>query len=292
MLELSKSWELVVNKITEWLDLLFYNLPNAILAIIIMAISFWISSRLRPSIRKIIDRLVPEVALQQFLTRSVGMLIVLIGFLLAISVLNLDGLLKSLLAGAGVAGLAVGLALQGILSNTFSGIVLAVKNVINIGDWVVSNGYEGTVEQITMRNTILREADNNFVIIPNKMILDQPFKNYGLTKQVRVLLNCGVSYNEDLEHVKQIALAAICHHFKNVNEKDMEFYYRSFGDSSIDFQLRFWVNATESLSILEAQSKAIMVIKSAFDEAGISIPFPMRTLEWARGHEFPRPDNV
>jgi small conductance mechanosensitive channel len=209
----------------------------------------------------------------------VSLVVITLGFLLALGVLNLDTVLKSILAGAGVAGLAIGLALQGTLSNTFSGVLLAIKEVINIGDWVESNGFAGKVEKIELRNTWIREADNNIVVIPNKDVLEKPFKNYGLTSRIRVILHCGVGYSEDLERVRRIAKEAVVQRFPQDDDNEVEFYYEEFGASSINFLLRFWVDATEKLTILEARSEGIITVKKAFDDNNINIPFPIRTLE-------------
>jgi len=201
-----------------------------------------------------------------------------LGLILALSILNLDGTLKSLLAGAGVAGLAVSLALQGTLSNTFSGLFIAIKDELNKGDYVQTNGYSGKIVDIDLRNTKIKESDNNIVVIPNRLIMDNPFKNYGLTNRIRVSISCGVGYESDLEMVKDISIKAIEELFPPKSNEKIEFFYTEFGGSSIDFKLRFWVDATENRIILNAKSDAIMKIKSLFDEHNVNIPYPIRTL--------------
>jgi small conductance mechanosensitive channel len=182
------------------------------------------------------------------------------------------------LAGAGVAGLAVSLALQGTLSNTFSGLFIAIKDEINKGDYVQTNGYAGKVVDIDLRNTKIKESDNNIVVIPNRLIMENPFKNYGLTNRIRVSINCGVGYESDLEQVKDLTINAIEEIFPPKSNEKIEFFYTEFGGSSIDFKLRFWVDATENRIILNAKSDAIMKIKSLYDKHNINIPFPIRTL--------------
>jgi small conductance mechanosensitive channel len=186
-------------------------------------------------------------------------------------------MISSILAGAGVAGLAVGLALQGTLSNTFSGIFLSVKEILNVGDYIETNGYAGNVDEISLRHIKVREADNNFVFIPNKMVVDQPFKNYGLTPLIRTTITCGVGYESDLEKVRDVCIETIEKAFPP-NDKTIEFHYLSFADSSINFQLRFWVPAKMQMSLLEAKSTAIMLIKKRFEKENINIPYPIRTL--------------
>jgi small conductance mechanosensitive channel len=276
---ISSSWDQMWERLDGWLDTLITNLPNIALAIAVFIAFYWISVLVRRVVKKPLVKVTKQESVRILVMRISSIVIVGLGFLLALGIMNLDTALKSILAGAGVAGLAVGLALQGTLSNTFSGMYLAVKDIINIGDWIESNGFAGTVEKITLRNTFIKEPDNNLVVLPNKMVLENPFKNYGLTTQIRVILECGVEYGEDLERVKDVAIDAIHHRFHKGTELEVEFYYTEFGGSSINFMMRFWVDAIEKMTILGAKSESIMTLKKAFDAHDISIPFPIRTLD-------------
>jgi small conductance mechanosensitive channel len=276
--EFQESYDKVVTKMEDWLDLFVTNIPNLLVAITVFAASYFLAGLVRKYLQKILKRTISQATMRNLVSTLVSILVIGAGLFIALSVLHLNTLLKSLLAGAGVAGLAVGLALQSSLSNTFSGIYLSIRDILNVGDWVETNGFQGTVHEVNLRNTVIREPDNNMVIIPNKLVLDNPFKNYGLTQQIRVILKCGISYSEDLEAVEKIAKKAIQNHFPQDASREIEFHYLEFGDSSINFQLRFWVDAQAKLTILESRSRAIKVIKKAFDEAGIDIPFPIRTV--------------
>jgi small conductance mechanosensitive channel len=276
--EFQESYDKVVTKMEDWLDLFVTNIPNLLVAITVFAASYFLAGLVRKYLQKILKRTISQATMRNLVSTLVSILVIGAGLFIALSVLHLNTLLKSLLAGAGVAGLAVGLALQSSLSNTFSGIYLSIRDILNVGDWVETNGFQGTVHEVNLRNTVIREPDNNMVIIPNKLVLDNPFKNYGLTQQIRVILKCGISYSEDLEAVEEIAKRAIQNHFPQDASREIEFHYLEFGDSSINFQLRFWVDAQAKLTILESRSRAIKVIKKAFDEHGIDIPFPIRTV--------------
>ena len=266
-------------RLEGWLDTLITNLPNIVLGLLVFIIFIWISRRVQWIIRKPLRRFVDDASVKHLIVRITAVIIIALGLLLTLGILNLDTALKSMLAGAGVAGLAVGFALQGTLSNTVSGIVLSLKKVINIGDWIETNGFAGRVERITLRNTSILERDNNIVVIPNNMILDNPFKNYSLTDRIRTIVECGVGYEEDLERVREVALKAIEDRFPQEHHEEIEFFYQEFGSSSINFVVRFWVEARENLTILGAKSEAIITLKKAFDKNDINIPFPIRTLD-------------
>ena len=276
--QFSTSWDRILEKLSAWYDEIVLQTPNIILALLVVIAFYWISRIVRPWLYKIVRRFVKQESIRDLIVTSFSLLIISFGFLIALSVLNLDTFLKSLLAGAGVAGLAVGLALQTTLSNTFSGITLALKDNINIGDWVETNGYTGRVIEINLRNTKIREADNNIIVIPNKNVLENPFKNHSLTNRIKVTIKCSVTYKVDLEYVKEIVTTTITTLFPPTETEIIDFHYLEFGDSSINFQVRFWVDATEQLAALEAKSKAIIAVKKVLDENGIEIPFPIRTV--------------
>ncbi|MEZ5023006.1 MAG: mechanosensitive ion channel family protein [Chitinophagales bacterium] len=273
------SWNNMLDRLAGWFDAAVTNLPNFILAMVVFGLTYWLSRNLQYWINKPLKRVVKQPSVRELISNFLAIIVIGIGLFLALGILNLDTVLKSLLAGAGVAGLAIGLALQGTLSNTFSGIFLAVKDIMNVGDFVETNGYSGSVVEIGLRNTKVKETDNNIVVIPNRMVLENPFKNYGLTDRVRVTLKCGVGYESDLEEVKNIAIDSIARRFPPQSPENIEFHYLEFGGSSIDFQMRFWVDAKEKLSRLEAHSEAMMLLKKAFDNHDINIPFPIRTLQ-------------
>jgi len=275
--QLNSSFENLIDKLLHWFDLLITNLPNLILAIVVFSLAYFISQKLNDWTIKILSKRIKQYSIRSLIANFVSIGTVAMGLFLALSILNLDTVLTSILAGAGVAGLAIGLALQGTLSNTFSGIFLAVKDIMNIGDYVETNGYGGTVDNINLRYVTLRESDNNIVIIPNKMVVENPFKNFGLTKKIRTSITCGVGYESDLRHVKKIAIDTIEKEFPQ-NDKKIEFQYLEFGDSSINFQMRFWVAATKNLTLLEAKSEAIILLKECFDKENINIPYPIRSI--------------
>jgi len=272
--QISISLKNLLDKLINWLDLLIVNIPNIVLAVLVFALAYYISQKLHAWTIKLLRNRIRQSSIRNLIASLISIITVVIGIFLALGILNLDKALNSLIAGAGVAGLAVGLALQGTLANTFAGISLALKNVINIGDFIETNGFAGTVEDISLRHTKIKTADNNIVIIPNSIVSDNPFKNFGLTKDVRVTIECGVGYESDLRAVEKISIDVIKEYFSHRKE-EVEFHYLSFGDSSINFQMRFWVLANNNTSLLKARSEAIVHLKERFDKENINIPYPI-----------------
>ena len=279
--QLTLAWGNMIDKLDTWLNTLITYLPNLLVAIVVFTIAFFVSRHINRLTNRALISTAMQESMRKIVAKVTSVLVILAGLFLALGILNLNTVLTSLLAGAGVAGLAIGLALQGALSNTFSGIVLSFIKQIKMGDWIESNGFSGEVVDITLRATTLKQVDNNLVALPNKMVVENPIKNYSVTAQSRVILTCGVGYESDLEKVEKIVRKTIVSNFKAVkDEESILFFFTEFGDSSINFETRFFIDSVSGLQVALAKSKAIIQIKKAFDANGIEIPFPIRTLDF------------
>ncbi|WP_225036380.1 mechanosensitive ion channel family protein [Winogradskyella sp. SM1960] len=279
--QFNKSLGNLIDKLIRWFNTIIENIPNFILAILVMIAAYFTAKYISKLVVKLVGKKVEQDSIKKAIARVSAVVVVTLGLFVALGVLNLSKALTSLLAGAGVVGLAIGLALQGTLANTFAGLMLSFRKKIQIGHWVETTGYSGEVIDINLKDFTLKEADNNLVIIPNKTILENPLKNYSLTTRMRVFLECGVGYESDLEKVEQLTKQVIANSFDQVKSADdVEFYYTEFGDSSINYLCRFWIEAESMLAKLRAKTTAIIEIKKAYDKEGINIPFPIRTLEF------------
>lgn len=271
------------------MDSLILSLPNFLLAILVFILFVVGAKYIGKILSRILKFKVKQDSIREITIKIIKVLVIAIGFFVALGLLNLNTVLTSVLAGAGVVGLAVGLALQGTLNNTFSGILLSFLPELQIGDWIENNGYAGRVIEISLRSIKIREADNNIVIIPNSQVIDAPFKNFSRTSRSRVMVNCGVGYSSNLEQVKELTIQTITELFPPNSNEEVEFMYKEFGDSSINFVVRFWITATSKREILMAQSSAIIAIKKVFDQNGVNIPFPIRTIDFSNKLEMEKP---
>lgn len=289
--QLSEAFSNLTNKLLGWLDAIINNLPNLALAILVLVSAYFIAKYVNTFTYKLVSKKVERESISSMIAKISAVTVVFVGLFLALGILNLNKTLTSLLTGAGVAGLVIGLALQGTLSNTIAGIVISFRKKIQIGNWVDTNGYSGEIIDINLKDFTLKEADNNIVVIPNKMVLENPLKNYSLTTKMRVFIECGVGYESDLEEVKKLTKNTISDTFDQVKSPDeVEFYYTKFGDSSINYLCRFWIDAESMLEKLKAKTEAIIEIKKAYDKAGINIPFPIRTLQFDNKLNVKAPD--
>ena len=270
------------DKLGGWLDAIILKLPNFAVAILVMVIFYFLARILSKFSRKVLLKKINEESIKQMLSKIIFAMALLVGFFIALGVMELNKVLTSVLAGAGVVGLAIGLALQGTLSNTFSGLLLSFLPKIRIGDFVEAGDHKGYVTEISLRNITIRQTDNEYVVIPNSIFVDNPFTNYSLSERSRVDVSCGVGYEDDLQKVEDIVTKIISDNFPHQEGEAIDFFFTEFGDSSINFVTRFWIDSKKPKPKLAAQHKAIKLIKQHFDEAGVNIPFPIRTLDFGK----------
>lgn len=274
----SSLWD----KLGGWLDAIILKLPNFIMAILVMFLFYLLARGIRKVLKRTILRKISQVSIQEIIAKVVFVTVILIGFFIALGVLDLDKVLTSILAGAGVVGLAIGLALQGTLSNTFGGLILSFMPQLKINDFIKADGVSGFVTEISLRNIIIKQPDNNVVVIPNSKFIDGSFTNYSMNNRNRIFVHCGVGYESDLQIVEDLTVKVIQDNFEQNDGESVEFFFTEFGDSSINFMVRFWADCINVKQEHAARHKAIKLIKKHFDERDINIPFPIRTLDFGK----------
>jgi small conductance mechanosensitive channel len=279
-MDMNDAIDPVSKTLQEWSDYLIGLLPNLAVALVVLVLAWIIGGVIRRVTLRLADRASVRTAASRLLATVFFLVIIGAGLFIALGVLKLDKTVTSLLAGAGVAGLAIGFAAQNLASNVISGIVISLRRPYKEGDLVETDGFLGTVDRIDLRLTQIMTPDGQLVLIPNKDMLEKPLVNYSTSSPRRVDLKVGVSYNADLERVRRITLEAVESLEGRQDESAVEFYYQEFGGSSIDFVVRFWLPSERQSDYLAARSEAILRIKKTFDANGIVIPFPIRTLDF------------
>lgn len=275
---LREALEALLAKITAWGDSAVLMVPNVVVAVAVVAV-FGVASRFaRKFVCRIFTRISDNEPIAQILGQIARVGTIGLGLFMALSVLHLDRTVTSLLAGVGVAGLALGFAFQDTAANLVSGLYMAIRRPIDTGDIIEAAGHMGTVERIELRSTLLKTFDGLSVIIPNKELFQGVVVNYTRTQERRIALEVGVAYSEDLEQVRTVAVEAV-EAMDYDESRDVDLYYTGFGDSAINFVLHFWIALPQQPDWLAARSEAIIRIKRAFDAHNITIPFPIRTLE-------------
>ncbi|MCA9668018.1 MAG: mechanosensitive ion channel family protein [Myxococcales bacterium] len=279
-MKLEKTWQLLIGKLQGWFNDLVLILPNFVAALLVMGVFVVAAKLLRRGFLRLFGRISERSALVGLGGTLVNVGVLCVGVVVSLEILHLEKTVMSVLAGVGVIGLALGFAFQDIAANFMSGVLILVRRPLRVGHLVKTGDYFGHVQAINLRNTIIVTLSGETVLIPNKSVFQSPLVNYSLTDERRVDVVVGVSYDEDLVEAQARAREAVEAIEARDGAREVEVFYSAFGGSSIDFQLRFWIDSPEESAYLAARSDAIIAIKRAFDAADITIPFPIRTLDF------------
>ncbi len=277
---LEDIYMLLSEKLINWFRELIRLLPNMLLAAVVLTIGLFLSRFVKKLSLKLIRKVSGIETVNQLFSSFIYIAFIGIIFFITLSILQLDKAVTSILAGAGILGLALAFAFQDIASNFISGIFLSFRRPLQVGDLVEVDNYYGKVQVINLRDTTIMTMQGQLVVIPNKDIFQNPIKNYTASAQRRLDLEVGVSYGDDLEKVQQLTIEAAEQVSVRETNRAVELFYTAFGDSSINFILRIWLKDTEELTMHQGRSEAIMLIKKAYDKHDITIPFPIRTLDF------------
>lgn len=285
-MNLDQTWGLLSRKLTGWGRDFVLALPNFLLAILAVIVFWLIARTARNVVLRLLRRVSHSEQVNYLLSQMVYIAFVAAGTFIALGILGLQKTVASLLAGAGIVGLALGFAFQDIAANLMAGIYLAVRRPFRRGHLIKTQDYFGIVQEVNLRWTEIVTQQGQLVLIPNKQVFENPIMNYSARGSRRVDITVGISYGDDLEKARRVAVEAVSAIPSRVPEREVELFYEDFGESSIDFTLRFWVPFHKQRDYLQVRSEAIIRIKNAFDANGITIPFPIRTLDFgAKGGE-------
>lgn len=265
----------------HWAELFMDYLPRVFLALV----AFLFFRFLGKLFRKHSVRLASKIAggrsdFSRLLSSIIYALFLIAGLFVALEILQLEGVLAKILAGAGVVGIIAGFAFKDIASNAFAGLLVNMQRPYKEGDWVNLNGQFGTIDKIGWIATSVKTVTGQEAFVPNQLVYNNVLLNYSTYGRRRVVLEGGVSYGDDLDHVKQVALDEIKKVKGIRNDQEIEFYYTNIGSSTYDFMLRFWIDFRHQTDYLESKSDTIMRIKKRFEQEDISLAYSVMTLDF------------
>ena len=229
------------------------------------------------TLRKIMLTQEIEDTLENFVLTLIRATLMIIVFIAAIGALGIQT--TSFVAIVGAAGLAIGLALQGSLSNFASGVLIVLFKPYRIGDFVEAAGIAGVVEEVEILTTVFRTGDNKRVIVPNGQVMDSVITNYSANPTRRVDMVVGVSYDDDLDKVKATLEELIAAEDRILDDPPHKIAVSELADSSVNFVVRPWVNTDDYWGVMFDLTEAI---KKRFDKEGISFPFPQQDVHLYR----------
>ena len=279
-MDIDKITALITDKISSWGEAIIKLLPNIVMAAVVMVLGLYIAKFVRRLSVKLTSKISKNQTLSGLFSSIVYFSFIGIVLFTVLSILNLDKAVTSILAGAGILGLALAFAFQDIAANFMSGIFISFRKPLKVGDIVQIKDYMGKVKEINLRDTIIETFQGKTVIIPNKEVFQNPIENYTILRKRRFDLSVGVSYGDDLEKVIQITIDAVSGTEELSKEDPLNVFFVEFGDSSVNLSVRMWIGTTEQSVYNKVGSEAIIRIKKAYDANDIMIPFPIRTLDF------------
>ena len=245
---------------------------NIASAIIIFLVGKWLARKISDfSFKLMMKNKKIDETLAKFLDEIIYYVLIVVVVLTSLKQLGVDT--TSFFAILGAAGLAIGLALKDSLGNFASGVMLILFRPFKVGDFINAAGVSGTVEEISIFNTILRTPDNQKLIVPNGSITGDTITNVNANPQRRVDLLVGIGYDDDIKKTKEVLLSLVENDERVLKDKGVTVAVSELADSSVNFTVKVWVNTPDYWATKYDLTENI---KLKFDEEGISIPYPQQ----------------
>ncbi|HJP04687.1 MAG TPA: mechanosensitive ion channel [Gammaproteobacteria bacterium] len=238
-------------------------------AILIFLIGRWVAKLIVNAVRKALDKTDMEDTLERFLCNMLNAVLLVVVIIAAIGALGVET--TSLLTVVGAAGLAIGLALQGSLSNFASGVLIVMFRPYRVGDFIDAAGVAGTVEEVQIFTTILKTPDNKQIIVPNSQIMGGIITNVSANDTRRVDLVVGCGYDDNIDTVYRVLREILDSDDRILKDPAPTVDLNTLADSSVNFNVRPWCKKEDYWGVYNGVTEQV---KRKFDEAGISIPYP------------------
>lgn len=268
--------KILIDRVEDMIAGFVRMLPQLVLALVVLLVTWLVAHLVRSGIARATTRTRLRPSLGALFVTLAGVVVWIFGVLISLAVILPGVTAGSLLAVLGFGSVAIGFAFKDIFENFLAGILIMMRKKMRIGDMIECEGIEGRVEQITLRETYLRRLSNELTIVPNSFLFKNPVRILTDATRRRHEIIVGVAYETDLDRAAEVIAAAVAAVPDVHRGKPVEVFAREFGDSSIDFTVRWW-SGSKVLDMHRSRDSVVRSIKSALDAAGIEIPFPQLT---------------
>jgi small conductance mechanosensitive channel len=253
----------------DWLPMVTDGITNLLIGLVIFFIGKFVAAKIANWCSHLMLKSSVDKAVVGFSSSIIYALLFAAVILMALDQVGVET--TSFIAILGAAGLAIGLALQGSLSNFASGVLIILLRPFKSGDFIEGGGQSGSVDKIELFHTYLKTPDNRVIIIPNSAMMNGAIVNYSREKTRRLDLVIGISYDADIRQAKQIMEGIIAADERILKDPECVIAVAELADSSVNFNLRPWVNAEDYWNV---RADLLETIKYAFDDNAIGIPYP------------------
>ena len=276
---MQRIYGLLEQKLLNWLDALVISLPNAIAALVVIILFFLLAKLARRTTLRLLKRFSRNANMVHILAGIAQIVVMGIGLFVALGVLKLDRAVSSLLAGAGILGLALGFAFRDVASNYLSGIILAFQRPFVVGDIVEIRGHFGAITKVGLGAADLRTPQGQIVVIPNGEVYRQPLKNFSRTGLRRVDLEMMLPYGCDLKKATSTMENALKGMKLRKPDTDFSVLLDEAGEYGMKAMARYWIDYPGQQGYFEARHEGLMAMHGALRSAGIEVAVPVRKVD-------------
>lgn len=270
--------KILVSKFQEIAEATIELAPQLLISLFILLMTYFFAKLIRNVTKRILTKtnLRPSLVNLMVLFSSLGIWI--FGLMIAAIIAFPSLTPAKMLAGLGIGSVAIGFAFKDIFENFLAGIIILLRREMRINDFISCQGFEGTVEEILVRETHIRETDGELVILPNSLLFKNPLTIRTDIDQRRTTIICGIGYGENVDDAREVIKTAVSACKTVISDgRPVEVFANEFADSSINFEVSWWTGS-KPLDIRVSKDEVVAAIKLALDDSGIEIPFPYRTL--------------
>ena len=251
------------------------RVPLFVLGVLVLAVALLATRFIVRGVERGLRRARVDHTVERLVSNLLRVSLVAAAILLGLSVAGIR--IGALLAGVGLAGLALAFALQNILENFVAGLLILIRSPFRRGDQIVTNDFEGTVQDIDLRVTRLRVFDGEEVLIPNATVFTGPITNLTRLGSRRTRVVVGIDYRDDHHAVEQLLLEATRGVDGVLELPAPEVLLHELGESGLNFEVAYWT-APDIRTVRHVRHRVLLACKSAVEAAGMTIPWPIRTL--------------
>lgn len=271
--------DISIDKIGElantFLDKLISYLPSVIAALVILILGFWLIKLIIGRIRKVMEKREVDPDVRGFTLSILGVALKILLFIIVITKLGVET--TSFAAILAAAGLAIGLALQGSLSNFAGGVLIIVLKPFRVGDFIEAQGESGTVSEITIFYTFLTTPNKQRIVIPNGQLSNNKVTNYSYEPTRRNNMTVGISYDSNIKTARKVLLEILAADERCLKDPAPVVFVAGLGDNSVDLSVRFWANQADYWGL---HFDFIEKFKVELEANGVSFPFPQRDVHF------------
>jgi len=253
------------------------HLPLLAIGIIVLMVTALISFGVKRSLNAVMKSRDLRPSLRELIMRMAAIGVWILGLMIAAMVVFPDVTFTKVFGALGLFSLAIGFAFKDIFENFFAGILMLWKFPFENGDFIECEGIEGRIENITVRQTLIRKTNGDMIVVPNGFLFKSPVEIHTYQPKRRITLMTGVAYSEDVEESIAVITKAVEDCETVDHDQPIQVFAHGFGDSSIDIEVVWWA-ASAPVEQRRSRGEVVTAIKKALDTAGIEIPFPYRTL--------------